>query len=399
MMTQSASPSLAATFAAPSGLGRLGRNALLIGVAASVVSLVGGFLNADQFFQSYLVGFLFWLAITLGCLAILMLHHVTGSIWGLVVRRVLEAGSLTLPLMALLFLPVLLGLDRLFLWAQPDIVASDELLRHKAPYLNPAAFTARAVFYFVVLGVLTALLNRWSSEQDQSGHPRLKRRMKVLSAPGIALYCLTVTFLSVDWLMSLDPHWFSSIYGIYMIGGQGLATLAFIILAASQLAARPPMSGVIRVKHLGDYGNLMLAFLMLWAYFSISQLIIIWSGNLPEEIPWYLKRLTGDWQRVALALVIVHFALPFLLLLSRTVKTSRRFLTWVAGLVLVMRWLDLYWQAGPVFHPGGIALHWLDLAAPVAMGGLWVAVFAWQLGRRALLPVGDPGVEEALRHG
>lgn len=399
MTTRSASPSLAATFAAPSESGRVARNALVIGVAASVVCLIGAFTNADQFFRSYLIGFLYWLSITLGCLAILMLHHVTGSIWGLVVRRVLEAGALTLPLMAALFVPVLLGQERLYLWAQPDVVAGDELLQHKAPYLNPAAFIVRAVLYFVVLGVLTTLLNRWSSEQDRSGHPRLKRRMKVLSAPGLALYCLTVTFLSVDWLMSLDPHWFSSIYGIYMIGGQGLATLAFIILVAGQLSARPPMSGVIRVKHISDYGNLMLAFLMLWAYFSISQLIIIWSGNLPEEIPWYLKRLTGDWQGVAVALVTVHFTLPFLLLLSRTIKTSRRFLAWVAGLVLIMRWLDLYWQAGPVFHPEGIALHWLDLAAPVAVGGLWVAFFAWRLGRRAVLPVGDPAVEEALRHG
>lgn len=382
----------------PAELARCQRRALIAGAVGIVASVVGALLDPEQFYRSYLVGFLFWIGITLGSFSIAMLHHLTGGGWGIVIRRVLEAASRTLPLMALAFLPILLGLPHLYLWARPEVVAHDPLLIHKAPYLNPKAFAARAALYFLLLGFLTYLMNRWSREQDKTGAPELRRRMRLLSGPGLALYCLVVTFIGIDWLMSLDPHWFSSIYGIYLIGGQGLAALAFLILVSRWLAGRPPLAGVIRPHQFGDYGNLMLAFVMLWAYFSVSQLIIIWAGNLPEEIPWYMLRLRGEWGWVGLALVLLHFALPFVLLLSRTIKTTPRALAWVALLVLVMRWFDLYWQAGPTFHPDHVRLHWLDLAALLAVGGPWVALFTRELGRRALLPLKDSALAEAMAH-
>jgi len=385
-------------YAAPPERARAGRAALGIGLAASAVCLLGVFLNPAQFYRSYLVAFVFWIGIPLGSLAIALLHHLTGGDWGLMARRILEAASRTIPWMAIGFLPILLGLGHLYLWARPDVVAGDPLLQHKAPYLNPGAFTLRAAIYFALLGGISFLVNRWSQMQDHGSELGLRRRMRLFAGPGLALHCLVVTFLGIDWLMSLDPHWFSSIYGVYVMGGYGLAALAFLIVAAHWLAQRPPMAEVLRPRHFSDYGNLMLAFLMLWGYFSISQLIIIWSANLPEEITWYVARLRGAWGKVGLVLVLAHFALPFALLLSRTVKTTARYLRAVALAVLVMRWVDLYWQAGPVFHPEGVRLHWLDLATVLALGGLWVALFVHELGRRPLLPLGDPALAEALPH-
>jgi hypothetical protein len=383
---------------APEELRDVQRLALIAGLAGVGLSVIGALIDPTQFLRSYLVGFLFWNGITLGALAIAMLHHLTGGGWGIVVRRVLEAASRTLPLMAVAFVPILVGLPQLYLWARPEAVAVDPLLQHKAPYLNTTAFADRAILYFAILGTIAFLLNRWSLEQDRTADPALRRRMRLLSGPGLALWCLAVTFIAVVWLMSLDPLWFSSIYGVYLMGSQGLAALAFLILVAGHLATRPPLQGVIQSRHIGDYGNLMLAFLMLWGYFSVSQLIIIWSGNLPEEIPWYLSRLHGGWGKVGLVLVIGHFAVPFAFLLSRSIKTAPRALAGVALLVLAMRWVDLYWQAAPIFHPDGVHLSWLDPIPVVALGGLWVALFLRELGQRSLLPVNDPGLEEAMAH-
>jgi hypothetical protein len=385
-------------YAAPPERARVGRTALMIGLLGAAVCALGAIFDPAQFYRSYLVAFVFWIGIPLGSLAIALLHHLTGGEWGLMARRILEAASRTLPWMAIGFLPILLGLGHLYLWARPDVVAGDALLQHKSPYLNPAAFTLRAAFYFVLLGGLSFLMNRWSLAQDRGDDPSLRRRLRLLAGPGMALYCLAVTFLGIDWLMSLDPHWFSSIYGVYVMGGYGLIALAFLIVAAHALVQRPPMSEVLLPRHFGDYGNLMLAFLMLWGYFSISQLVIIWSANLPEEVPWYVARLRGEWGRVGLVLVLAHFALPFALLLSRTVKATARYLRAVAIGVLVMRWVDLYWQAGPIFHPDHVRLHWLDLATVLAIGGLWTALFVRELGDRPLLPLGDPALPEAIAH-
>ncbi len=365
---------------------RFQRRAGAAGILALAACAAGAAGSPDQFFRSYLFAYLFWIGIALGCFAIVMLHHLVGGSWGVVIRRLLESGAGTLPLMAVLILPLLAGLPRLYVWARPEAVAGDELLRHKAPYLNVPFFLGRLAFYFAVWIMLAHLLNKWSEEQDRTLSPRVKARLQLLSGPGLVLYGLTVTFASVDWVMSLEPHWFSTIYGILFMTGEALATLAFVILALLVLVRRKPMADVLRPAHFHDLGNLMLAFVMLWAYVCFSQFLIIWSGNLPEEIPWYLRRLDGGWAWVAVALLVFHFALPFVLLLSRQNKQRLEILAGIAGGVLLVRLVDLFWMVMPAFHPGGFRVHWMDLLMPVGIGGLWLAAFVWRLKRRPLLP-------------
>jgi hypothetical protein len=378
---------------------RLQHRAFAVGLAALAVLVGGVLLNSEQFFRSYLLAYVFWIGIALGSLAIVMLHHLVGGAWGSVIRRLLEAGTRTLPLMTLLFIPILFGLHDLYLWARPDHVAADQLLQHKSLYLNIPFFVIRNILYFAVWIVTATFLNRWSFEHDRTGEPILTRRLRLLSGPGLVLYGLTVTFASIDWVMSLEPDWFSTIYGILFIVGQGLTTLAFVIPAAVLLADRQPLSKVIAPTHFHDLGNLLLSFVVLWAYIAFSQYLIIWSGNLPEEIPWILRRTTGGWEWIGLFLVPFHFVLPFLLLLSRGTKRSARMLFRVAVLILFMRIVDLFWIVVPAFLPTGLAIHWMDLAAFIGVGGMWLAVFVRQLKARPLLPLHDPRLREAVHHG
>jgi hypothetical protein len=388
----------AAAFAAPAAVDRIQRLGLIVGIVGAVLCAIGFFVSPEYFFRSWLVGWVYWMGVTLGCLAIMMLHHLTRGAWGLVVRRVMEAASRTLPWMVLLALPIFFGMKSLYIWARPEVVAADALLQAKAPYLNVPFFIIRFAIYFLIWGGFAFVLNRMSLRQDTSNDEGLTRRMQLIGAFGLAAYCLAITFASVDWLMSIDPHWFSTIYGVYLMGSQGLAALAFIITFALFLSRREPMAGVIQPRHFHDWGKLFLAFTMLWAYFSFSQFLIIWSGNLPEEIEWYLHRLQGGWGVLALALVIFHFALPFVLLLSRDLKRSGRLLAGVALLMMVMRWVDLLWQVEPSFEEHHAVHYWLYLAALAAIGGLWVFFFVRELKKRPLLPVNDPYLPEAIAH-
>jgi hypothetical protein len=387
-----------ASYQPPATLSRARTLALVVGVVSIGLSAVGFFSSHEQFFKSYLLAYVFWIGIALGSLALSMVHHLSGGAWGVVIRRVLEAASRTLPFMALLFLPIAFGLHELYLWARPAEVARDAILQHKAPYLNVTFFLVRAVVYFAIWSALAFLLSKWSLDQERGEHGQ-SVRMQRLSGGGLVIYAVTVLFMSVDWIMSLDPHWFSTIYGILFMGGQGLSALAFTIAVVVLLSRTEPMSRVIAPAHLHDLGKLLLAFVMLWAYFSFSQFLIIWSANLPEEIPWYLKRWGGGWQWVGLALIFGHFALPFVLLLSRDLKRNGRTLIGVALVVIVMRLVDLFWQIGPLHGADHFGLHWMDVAVPVALGGVWLTIFLWQLQTRALLPLGEPYLAEALEHG
>jgi hypothetical protein len=295
-----------------------------------------------------------------------------------------------------LFIPIALGVTRMYPWTNADLVAHDEALQHKHLYLNLPFFFVRAAIYFVTWNALAYFLNAWSLEQDRTGDPRLARRMQLLSGGGLVAYGLTITFASFDWMMSLEPHWYSTIYGAIIIGGQGLSALAFSIIALAWLSRRPPLDRIVLPAHFHDLGNLMLAFVMLWAYFSFSQFLIIWAGNLPAEIAWYLHRTQTGWNPVAAMLMLFHFALPFVVLLSRTVKRQSRLLVRVAAAVLVVRVLDLFWLIAPEFHPNGIAVSWLDLWLPLTLGALWTSAFVSQLRGRAILPVHDPEFDEAL---
>jgi hypothetical protein len=371
---------------------------LAVGAAGLVLCLVLGLFDRAQFFHAYLVGFLYWLGISLGSLAILMLYHLVGGKWGFFLRRLLEAGSRTLPLMALFFVPLLFGLRELFPWARPEAVAADPILQAKRPYLNPAFFTVRAAFFFGVWILLAFLLSRWSAREDATADPSLALRLQRLSAAGLLIYAFTTLFASVDWAMSLEPHFYSAIFGMTFIVGHGVSTMAFVILVASAYRDRPTLSGVAGPGVFHDLGNLLFMFLMLWAYMAFSQLIIIWSANLPEDILWYLPRLKTSWELVSLALLLFYFGAPFLILLSRSIKRDLKRLSAVAAAVLVMRLVDVIWVIEPSFHHSGVSLHWMDLLAPAGIGGIWIAVYRRELESRPLLALHDPRAEGAAEH-
>ena len=378
---------------------RLQRGCLIAGVVGLVLCLIGGFISTRQFFQSYLFAYVFWLGIALGSLGLVMLHNLSGGAWGVVIRRFLESGMMTLPLMAVLFLPLLFGLHSAYSWAQPEALAHDAVLRHKSSYLNVPFFLLRAVIYFALWAGAAWLLARWSDDYERGADAALLARQRLFSGPGLLVYGLTITFASIDWLMSLEPHWYSTIYGVHFFGGHGLAALAFAIMLAALLADQRPFAGVVLERHYRDLGNLLLAFVMLWAYFTYSQWIVIWSGNLPEEISWYLRRNRGGWEWVVTLLVVFHFVAPFLLLLSRATKRRTGLLATIAGLVVFMRLVDIFWYTAPAFHPGAFGIHWLDIAAPIGIGGIWLAFFFRQLRRRPLLSAREPYMREILDHG
>lgn len=373
-------------------LHRVQGGALVVAGLGVLGCVIGVFAARPQFFHAYLISYLFFLGLALGSMAILMIQYITGGAWGAVIRRLLESATRTLPLMAVLFIPIALGLTDLYEWARPEHVAHDPILQHKSLYLNVPFFLGRAVFYFVAWIGIAYFLNRWSHEQDAAADPRLTRRLEMLSRGGLLLYALTMTFASMDWGMSLEPHWFSTLYGVMFMGGQGLSTFAFMIPMAALLAERQPFARIISPAQFHDLGKLMLAFVMLWAYFALSQYLIIWSANLPEEIPWYLARTKNGWQWVALVLVIVHFALPFLVLLSRDIKRHARAVAVVAVILIGARFVDLFWLLRPAVAPESFAIHWLDPAAAAAVGGMWMWLFVSQLKTRPVLPLNDPAI-------
>jgi hypothetical protein len=383
-------------------LDTLQQRALIVGVLGIVATIVGYFTAHEQFFRSYLLAFTFWIGLPLGSIGILMIHHVGGGTWAFSIRRLLEAGSRTLPLMFFLSLPILfLGMHELYEWTHLEVVAHDDILLHKAPYLNESFFIIRTFFYFAVWGILAFFLNRWSLQQDQTTETYPTHRLQIISGPGIVLFFLTVTMASIDWLMSLEPHWFSTIFGVIYIVGMGLMTWGFMYLVALPLSRRKPLDWLITEQRLRDLGTFMLACVMLWAYTSFSQLLIIWSANLPEEITWFITRLEGGWQYIGYGMVLFHFAVPFLFLISSTMKSKTKLLSFLAIGLIFMRLVDLYWiiapaftkvpaEHGPSFHSTGITLHWLDLAIPIGIGGILISLFFSQLKKRILIAQNDP---------
>lgn len=363
---------------------------LQVGIAALIACLIGLVLSPQQFFRSYLFAYIFWLSVGLGCLPLLMMYHLVGGAWGYSIRRMLESGTHTILLLAILFIPILLGMRELYVWMHPPTVDIAENVSKKALYLNVPFFVARAVFFFLLWWFYANRLNHWSAVQDETGDIGLLRRFARLSAPGVTLWGLTITFALFDWAMSLEPRWYSTIYGMMWIVNAGLAGLAFAIVVFTFLADRPPLSAVARPQTLIDLGNLLFAFLMLWAYLSFSQLIIIWSGDLPEEIRWYLSRLQHGWEWTAGALITFQFFVPWFLLLSRRRKRNRKALGYIALFVLGMRVVDTFWLITPAFYPDRFTLHWLDVAALVGIGGIWLAIYVRYLAAMPLLALHDP---------
>ncbi len=368
------------------------QRSLIIGVIGAIASVAGAFVAPDSFYSAYLTGFMFWLGLSLGCMAILMLHHLVGGAWSIVIRRILESGMMTLPLMFVLFIPILLNLPKLYFWARSDVLANPKVdpkiaeIAHS--YLNFNGILVRYILYFAIWFGMAYFLNRWSTEQDSiAGQSTL--RFRAMSSIGLVIYSLTISFAVIDWVMSLQARWISTIYGLLFIAGEALSAFCFCVVIESILGKRKPMSDYLTDTEVHDHGKFMLAFVMVWAYFNFSQWLIIWAGNLPEEIPWYVRRMKGGWETVGLFLVVFHFAVPFALLLSRQLKRKARTLVWLASWLILMRIVDIYWHIEPASHDT-FHLSWVLFAILAGIGGLWMAYFFHNLRSRPLLPVNAP---------
>lgn len=364
--------------------------ALCLGLVALGLCLLGWFLDPRQFFIAYLFGELVWLGVALGSMGFLMMHYLTGGMWGWPTRRMLEAASKTLPLLGLTFIPIFFGLHYLYPWAMPVQVAADQVLQHKHPYLSPFWFVVKACIFFAIWSVIAVLLNRWSRQQDSTHDVAPLIRIRKWSGPGLVLYPLTVTFTYVDWIMSLEPDWYSTMFPILICIGQMLSGLTFVILLLFWLGPRSSLSAVTGKENFHHLGSLVFAFTMMWAYLAFGQLLIIWSGDLPHEISWYLHRVAGSWHAVVAFLVLFHFFGPFLILLSRQVKRSRRALAIIAGVVFAAHIVDVWWMIEPSFYQHGIHISWQNFTALLGIGGVWLFFFTRNLESKSLVPLNDP---------
>lgn len=367
------------------------RRFLVAGLLGTSLCTLAALLDVRQLMRSYLFAYFAWLGISLGSLGLWMLHNLTGGDWGLVLRRIWEAASRTLPGMAVLFVPIALGMSVIYPWAGTD--AGE--LGSKMHYLNVPFFLTRAAFYFALWVGLAFFLNRWSAAHDRTGDPACLDRAQLLSGPGLLLCGLSVTFAAIDWVMSLEPDWYSTIFGAMVATGDLLAALALAIAVATMVFSR---GSQIPVSAWNDLGNLLLAFVMLWTYMEFSQYLLIWSGNLLEEITWYLHRTEGGWQWIGLSLAVGYFALPFCLLLSYGVKQRPERLRRLAILVVAMSFVNNYWLIAPAFSPSRFDLSWTDPVAFVAVGGLWLAMFLRELRARPIMPIHEAVLKEAPSH-
>ena len=386
-------------------LDRLQRVALIVGGFFLLGCVFWGWLLGPEairgVFQSYLFSYIYWFSIPLGCMALLMMHHLTGGWWGYPIRRLLEAGTRTCLVMTVMFIPVLLGINKLYPWARwATDKPVDPNLHFKVLYLTRNFFVLRSVIYFAIWLTIVHFLNKWSAEQDATGNKRLASILEAFSAPGLILWGIAVTFSAIDWVMSIEPLWFSTIYGFLFMIVEALVAMAFVIFVLRLLSDKEPLKNVVTASQFNDLGNLMLAFVMLWAYMSFSQFLIIWAGNLKDEIPWYMARAFGGWGALAVFLIVMHFAVPFLLLLQRGVKRRLHLLSIVTGMLVVLTLVDVYWLVVPAFasERKSPQLHVSDFLAVIGIGGIWVGTYIWQLKKMPLLPLHDPRFEGALQH-
>ena len=400
---------MAENYQAPADLSRYRTIALGVGGIALIIWAAGTYFNVEQGLRSWLLGFIFWGGITIGGIGITMLQYLTGGAWGVVIRRVVEAASRVLPLVFLMWLPLAIGVNYLYEWTHlpPD----DFTVIHRGAYQTALWWVIRGVVYFALFGVMVYLLNDWSARQDKSAdHEEAAKwlgRATAFSGPTMVIYVLVISFATVDWVMSLDPHWFSTIWGLLFVVGWALSTFCFSILVFTIVGGTSPMNRVLGKRHFHDIGKLILALVMVWAYFNFSQLLIIYSGNIPEETTWYLDRMSPGWFWIGIILVLFHFAFPFLFLLRQDWKKNIRMLGAISLFVLVMRLVDMFFLISPnpriATHgeslPLSLSFSWMDIVAPIAIGGIWLWYFFGQLMSRPLLPVMDPFLENAIEHG
>ncbi len=384
----------------------------ILSIIILVVALVFPSQREDAL-RAWLLGFIFWGGIGIGGLGVLILQYLTGGAWGIVIRRIAEAASRTLPIIFALFLPVMFGITYIYEWTHlltvvtPDGKIADKIIEWKQPYLSIEWFIIRAVLYFILWGVMAALLNRWSAAQDKTNDYdtafKMQEDASKFSGPTMVFYVVVVSFAAIDWVMTLDPHWFSTIWGLLFAVSWALSFFCFAVAILAVLADKAPFNRVLGKRHFHDIGKLMLALVMVWAYFNFSQFLIIWSGNLPEETRWYLTRMEGVWGAIGIILIILHFAFPFLVLLNRDIKRNSKYLAIMAGFILLLRIVDIYYQIGPSprvgGHIDGFHISIWDFVAPFAVGGIWLWYFFGELLKRPLLPVNDPYLDNAIKHG
>lgn len=392
------------TFTVPERWYRVERQALIAGIVGAIACIIGAIVSKPgHFLRAYLVAYMFWLGISLGSLAIVCLIHLTTAQWGFAVRRILEAAARNVSLLTVLFIPVAVGVTRLYPWAHPG-ADRDFLTRLQRPYLNVGMWLLRALLYFIAWNLSAWALSRWSWLQDAPPDRAYRRRFQNFGGAIVAVYAWTMTFASVDWMMSLDNHWRSTVYGFYVMAGQGLIGFSFLVIVVVLLWQYSPISEYFTVTHLHDIGKLMLAFLILWAYQAFSQGLIYWAGNLKDEVTWYVNRTTGGWWWIGVSIILLHFFVPFFLLLSQSLKRDGKKLIILAVWMLVMRWIDLYWLIIPNFPDtkGHLNFSWMLIASMLGVGGLWVYAFLVNLKAHPLVPRHDPmiyNVIEAQEHG
>jgi hypothetical protein len=373
-----------------SSLNRFQVAALVAGILALAGSAFGAFSNPKQFFFSYLFAMLFWLGLSLGCFVVTMIHQLAGGRWGYPTRRFLEAGFMVLPLMAVLFIPIFFGLHYLYPWAGPDTAAK------RGPYQTDWAYVIRQIFFFFVWIWIASRLRKWSLEQDLTEDAAPTRRARFLSGPGTVIYGLLVTFASVDWVVSLEKGWYSTMFGVIIAGGQILSAFAFAIILLALFQRQEPFASAVNKVHYHHLGNLLLTFVLFWTYVSFGQLLIIYSGDIPQELQWYLHRIAGNWKAVVTVIAVFHFFAPFFLLLFRGIKKSSAVLATLAAVLFVVHIVDTYWLVMPTLHTDGVSVSWMDFTTCLGVGGLWTAYFLWRLKSAPLLPVHDPGMQFAF---
>jgi hypothetical protein len=378
---------------------KLQRVFLIVGLVGLALTAVGAFLDRTQFFFSYLFGWLFWVGLSLGCFLVTMIHQLAGGRWGYPSRRFLEAGFLALPLMLLLLIPVFFGLSNLYPWARPADVAAESVLRHRHAYQNVWGYILRSICFLVLWSWMGVSLRKWSLEQDQTDDAMPTRKARTLSGPGIVVYCLLGTLAYVDWVMSLEKHWYSTMFVVIIIIGQILVAYAFSVMLLFCFKDYEPLSAVVTKTHYHHLGNLLLAFVMFWTYVSFGQLLIVYSGDIPQELKWYLHRIAGNWKLVIGALALFQFFVPFYLLLFRSIKRHIVPLTILAGMLFVLHIVETYWLVMPALHQDRVSVSWMDFTAPLGVGGVWLAFFCSRLKSAPLILLKDPGLQFAFRYG
>jgi hypothetical protein len=371
---------------------------LIVGVLGLVLSGIGYAVNHAQFYHSWLVAFAFWASVGIGGYFLTLIHHLTGAVWSVVIRRLPETFMAILPFMLILFIPIIFGMHDLYHWTHQDAVAHDHLLQEKAPYLNTPFFIIRTVLFFAIWTLFGRLLYKYSIQNDVNGDAGLLAKSKKISPIAVILFAFTVSFASFDWLMSLDPHWYSTIFGVYYFAGSIMATYAFVTLFVLFFEKIGPLQGLISKEHYHDLGKLTFTFTIFWAYMAFSQYFLIWYANIPEETIWFLHRWEGSWKGVSVLLAVGHFVVPFIIMLIRALKRSALALIIFAGWMLLMHWVDMYWLVLPNLHHHGAHFSWIDVAAMLGIGGLFLWLFMWQLGKHSLVPINDPNLDQSINH-